>query len=86
MRFPIIFALVMGLGTGASLAQTSAGSTQSSPAADPIVDCIKLWDRTTHMTKQEWATACRRAQVRRDSLNIDETLSSSRRKPTLPAN
>ena len=29
-----------------------------------IADCERMWDRGTHMTKQQWAQTCRRVQNR----------------------
>jgi hypothetical protein len=37
------------------------------PANAAITDCMQLWDMGTHMTKQEWATSCRRVQGRVDA-------------------
>jgi hypothetical protein len=39
------------------------------PAKEPlapvvaITGCEQIWDPTTHMTKEEWAQACRRVEV-----------------------
>jgi hypothetical protein len=37
-----------------------------------LEDCIKFWDRGTHMTKSEWRAACQRSQHRLDNLEIDK--------------
>ena len=36
-----------------------------------LEDCVKFWDRDTHMTKSEWQTACQRSQQRLDNLKIE---------------
>ena len=39
-------------------------SAQNRTDADAIADCDRMWDRGTHMTKQEWSRTCRRVQNR----------------------
>jgi len=46
-------------------------SAEGSPARNAIADCLQLWDKGTHMTKQEWATTCRRVQARIDNAKVD---------------
>jgi hypothetical protein len=45
---------------------TTPGEAKAKPiAADPAVaDCLLLWNRDTHMTKQEWSRTCQRAKDR----------------------
>jgi hypothetical protein len=31
---------------------------------------MRLWDKATHMTKQEWSRTCRRVQSRLDQVRI----------------
>jgi hypothetical protein len=35
------------------------------------MDCIKMWDSGTHMTKQQWSRTCKRVQTRLDNLKVD---------------
>jgi hypothetical protein len=35
-------------------------SVQQRSGADHFADCMKKWDKRTHMTKQEWSRTCRR--------------------------
>lgn len=42
--------------------QTIAAEKDTHAAA--VADCEQMWDRGTHMTKQEWARTCRRVQDR----------------------
>ena len=39
-----------------------------------VADCMQMWDSGTHMTKQQWASTCKRVQTRLDDLNIDMTM------------
>ena len=39
-----------------------------------VADCVKMWDSTTHMTKQEWSRTCRRVQMRLDNLNVESLM------------
>ena len=45
---------------------TTPSEAKAKPIAfDPAVaDCLLLWDRETHMTKQEWSRTCQRAKER----------------------
>ncbi len=68
--------------TGASPAATpspgAAKPAAKSPEAaagktavnDEYADCMRLWDKATHMTKQEWSATCRRVQSRLDQVQI----------------
>lgn len=41
-------------------------------AADEVMaECMRLWDKGTHMTKQEWSRTCQRIQTRLDNLKIE---------------
>ena len=35
-------------------------SAQQRSSADHFADCMRKWDKRTHMTKQEWSRTCRR--------------------------
>jgi hypothetical protein len=48
-----------------SRATTPSEAKAKTTAADPAVaDCLLLWSRDTHMTKQEWSRSCQRAKER----------------------
>ena len=65
-------------------AQPAAPATKT-PAAAPTrrdfvrtpeqeyQDCLKLWDKGTHMTQGEWARTCRRIQNRLSTLGRNST-------------
>jgi hypothetical protein len=43
----------------------SPGSSSPDPArpgggGDTLADCMRFWDKGTHMTKGQWRAACRR--------------------------
>lgn len=43
-------------------------------------DCIKLWDKGTHMTPADWARTCRRIQNRLQTLTKETQLSPGRQR------
>jgi hypothetical protein len=58
----LTFGLLIGAGFGAGQV-TAAG--KDAPAAqtvatDALTICLQSWDAATHMSKREWAVACRR--------------------------
>ena len=82
MRFLIIAVLLLGSGISRASAEVApaspaalapsreAVSVQKSAHEAAIADCDRMWDRGTHMTKQEWSTTCRRVQDRLKNLQI----------------
>lgn len=85
MRILVILASVALVAAGGpapaqtgSVPQTPPGRNTSSPpkpqpsgAADAMADCMRLWDKGTHMTKAQWASTCKRIQTRLDNLKIE---------------
>lgn len=43
-----------------------------------VADCMQMWDKGTHMTKQEWLRTCKRIETRLDNLNIDAVMPGTR--------
>jgi hypothetical protein len=73
-------------GANSSALSQDANRTGKNPANENIADCIQLWDRETHMTKQEWARTCRRVQNRLDTLvvpPVDNNTAKRRRQGAL---
>lgn len=78
MRALILLALL--LGPSAAFAQavpplpTAPGSSPQSASAqkkadaEAVADCERMWDKGTHMTKQDWSRTCRRVQGRLQNL------------------
>jgi hypothetical protein len=77
--------LLLCLSAILALAEMPVGATRSSseapgkPNADEgaiheraIADCERIWDRGTHMTKQEWSRTCRRVQARLQRLDVEK--------------
>jgi len=63
-------------GGGATLSSSSPASTSPSQAAPSIAggggitlaDCMRFWDKGTHMSKSEWQAACVRSLHRLDEV------------------
>ena len=58
-------------GPGAnSSAQSRDNRSGKNAANEEFADCMRLWDKATHMTKQEWSRTCRRVQSRLNQVQI----------------
>ncbi len=42
----------------------------SNPASETLTSCLGMWEPATHMTRQQWAQACRRVENRLQSLTV----------------
>ena len=53
---------------------TTPSEAKTKPiAADPaMADCLLLWNRDTHMTKQEWERTCRRVVEERVKFLLEQ--------------
>jgi hypothetical protein len=40
-------------------------------AEHTIAECMQLWDKGTHMSKQAWASTCKRIQTRLENLKVE---------------
>ena len=66
----VILAQAVPLPGQAGLARPPADFRAKPSAAKPsafaeaVADCEQMWDRATHMTRQEWSRTCRRVQNR----------------------
>jgi hypothetical protein len=59
-----------------SSSPSSTSPSEAAPSAPggggrTLEDCVKFWDRESHMTKSEWRAACQRSQRRLDNLKIE---------------
>jgi hypothetical protein len=83
MRTAILSAMLLCLGAGIAGAEIPAAPRPGGaarPMADEaskrvaheraVAECEGMWDRGTHMTKQEWSQTCRRVQDRLKLLEI----------------
>jgi hypothetical protein len=43
---------------------------KAQPAQDALASCIAMWDRRTHMTRRQWARACRRVAERLKDMRV----------------
>jgi hypothetical protein len=57
--------------TGANSSQKSQETgTGKNPANESLQSCLGLWEPATHMSKREWARACRRVDARLRDLSV----------------
>jgi hypothetical protein len=47
----------------------------------PTTECEQIWDQVTHMTREEWAEACRRVDEQRVLVRHDTSPSDGRSLP-----
>ena len=55
--------------TGVAPPSAEAASKRGALEA-AVMDCERMWDRGTHMTKKEWSQTCRRVQNRIQQLEL----------------
>ena len=48
-----------------------AARAAKTAADETVAECMRLWDKGTHMTKQEWANTCKRIQSRLENLKVE---------------
>jgi hypothetical protein len=82
MQSTITSVLVFVLGAGAALAQMGPDAPSAALVAPPsphaskeahaaaIANCEAMWEQATHMTRKDWARACRRVQTRLQQLEL----------------
>jgi hypothetical protein len=51
--------------TGKKPGEAAPKPAVAKPDADGLEQCLRDWDRGTHMTRQEWARTCRRVSANR---------------------
>lgn len=79
---PMLLAAILAIATDVAVAEVLPVKPKA-PALSPeavsakklerdksILECEQLWDRGTHMTKQDWARTCRRVQDRIERLQF----------------
>ena len=64
---------------------SSARRTGKNAFEEGVRDCMRLWDKGTHMSRQQWRTTCRRVQGRLDHLRDDAVAPAASRRPTRPS-
>lgn len=57
---------------GAQSGKSDAGgrSAKKNATNDALASCLAQWEKSTHMTKQEWRRACRRVADRLRDLTV----------------
>lgn len=76
MRAAIVI-LILACLAGTAVAQTTGsrpakqvGTPDETNTTDALSSCIAMWDRGTHMSRQEWSRACRRVADRIQNLTV----------------
>lgn len=49
-----------------------------------MTECIQLWDKGTHMSRQEWARTCKRIQSRLENLKVENLKDMGTETPKKP--
>ena len=64
------------------LSASPSEAAQSAPGGGgkTLADCVKFWDRESHMTKSEWRAACQRSLTRLENLKIDDVVAPPNKK------
>lgn len=52
----------------ARAAASPAPASQEATDRSAVANCVQMWDRGTHMTKQQWLRTCKRVQNRLQQL------------------
>jgi hypothetical protein len=47
-----------------------AGGDKAGPVTDTLASCLAMWEPATHMSRQEWARACRRVDDRLRTITV----------------
>jgi hypothetical protein len=67
-------------GGAGSSAQSTQNPTAKNELNERIADCLKLWDRGTHMSKQAWRAACQRTMNRIENMTAETTRETAPKK------
>jgi hypothetical protein len=51
--------------------QSIRNRTGKNPSNERYADCVKLWDRETHMSKADWSRTCRRIENRLQNVQLE---------------
>jgi hypothetical protein len=51
-------------------AQPADSDKSASGVSDSLASCLAMWERATHMSRQEWARACQRVDDRLRSISV----------------
>lgn len=85
----LICAVVLVMSATSAVAQSTARQPAKPQAPDAalldeaarVKECMKQWDRSTHMTRQEWETTCRRVAKERVKHLREQGYGTERKKP-----
>ncbi len=85
----VCLTVALAISATAAASQTFAQTAAKRPSHDAglvdekarVAECVKLWDRSTHMTKQEWDATCRRVARERIEQLHEQGYGTERKKP-----
>lgn len=85
----LICIAVLAMSTMAAVAQATAQQAAKRPTYDAalldekarVKECMKQWDRSTHMTKREWENTCKRVAAERIKYLREQGYGAERKKP-----
>lgn len=85
----LVFAVALAMTATAAVAQSTtkqAAKRQTYEAGlldetARVKECMKQWDRSTHMTKKEWEATCRRVAKERVKYLREQGYGAERKKP-----
>jgi hypothetical protein len=76
MRAALVILILASL-AGTATAQTgrappkkTVGAPNGKDVNDALSTCLAMWDASTHMSRREWARACRRVADRIQNLTV----------------
>ena len=85
----LVYAAVLILSATAAVAQSPAKQPTKRQSYDAalldetarVKECMKTWDRSTHMTRKEWEETCRRVAKERIKYLREQGYGAERKKP-----
>ena len=68
------------LGGANSSPESRQNRTGKNALSESYTSCLNIWDAGTHMSKREWAVACKRVENRLDKLQADAQTADQRQR------
>jgi hypothetical protein len=89
----LVYAAALAISATSAVAQSTtqqAAKRQTYESAlldetSRVKECMKQWDRSTHMTKKEWEATCRRVAKERVKYLREQGYGAERKKPATRA-
>jgi len=85
----LVYAVALAISATAAVAQSPGKPTAKRQTYDAalldekgrVKECMKTWDRSTHMTRKEWEETCRRVAKERIKYLREQGYGAERKKP-----